>query len=213
MYLRAIFFDLDGTLIDSYRDIGLHLNRTLRDFGLPEVDIEGVKYMVGGGARGLLRRFFSDGFLEEAIGTFRGYYLREPVIYTKPFAGIVELLEFAKERGIKLAVITNKMEELSRVILESLGLIGYFSLLVGGDTYPEKKPSPLPLLEALKVLKLFPEEALMVGDTEADMKAGRLSGVKRGLAKWGYVRLLEEVPDYIFERPWDISTLINLEKP
>ncbi|MFN3870010.1 MAG: HAD family hydrolase [Aquificaceae bacterium] len=210
MPLKAIFFDLDGTLIDSYRDIGIHLNRTLKDFGLPEVDIESVKYMVGGGARELLKRYFPDGLLEEALKIFRSYYLQEPVIYTKPFEGIVQLLEVCKEKGIRMAVITNKMEGLSRIILERLELMGYFSLLVGGDTYPEKKPSPLPLLESLKLLNLSPQEVLMVGDTEADMKAGRLSKVKRGLAKWGYVKLVEESPDYVFESPLDI--LINLEK-
>ncbi|MFN3598175.1 MAG: HAD family hydrolase [Aquificaceae bacterium] len=210
MPLKAIFFDLDGTLIDSYKDIGIHLNRTLKNFGLPQVDIEDAKYMVGGGARELLKGYFSDGLLEESLRVFRSYYLKEPVIYTKPFEGILELLEACKERGIKLAVITNKMEELSKVILEKLGLMEYFSLLVGGDTYPEKKPSPLPILESLKLLNLSPEEVLMVGDTEADMKAGRLSKVKRALAKWGYVKLVEEVPDYTFESPFDL--LINLEK-
>ncbi|MFN4319917.1 MAG: HAD family hydrolase [Aquificaceae bacterium] len=205
MHIRAIIFDLDGTLIDSYKDIGLHLNRTLRDFGMPEVDIERVRYMVGGGARELLKRFFSDGLLEHALQTFRSYYYREPVIYTKPFEGVEDLLEHAKRKGLSLVVITNKMEELSKAILKELGLLEYFSLVIGGDTYPEKKPSPLPVLEALKVLDLPKEQALMVGDTEADMKAGRLAGVKRGLASWGYVRLEEEKPDYIFEKPWDIA--------
>lgn len=213
MHIRAILFDLDGTLIDSYIDIGLHLNRTLKDFSMPEVDIEKVRFMVGGGARELLKRFFSDGLLEHALQIFRSYYYKEPVIHTRPFEGIVDLLEYAKRKGLDLAVITNKMEELSKVILKELGLLEYFSLVVGGDTYPEKKPSPLPVLEVLRALGLSKEETIIVGDTEADMKAGRLAGIKRGLASWGYVRLEEERPDYIFERPEDVKELIHRFKP
>lgn len=209
MHLKALLFDLDGTLIDSYRDIGIHLNRTLKDFNLPEVDIESVRHMIGGGARELLKRFFSDGLLEEAVAVFRNYYTKDPVIHTKPFEGIQEVLSYAKKRNIKLAVVTNKMENLSKVILNELGLSDYFSLVVGGDTFSEKKPSPLPVLEALKFLKVLSSEALIVGDTEADMIAGRLAGIRRGLAKWGYVRLEKEVPDFIFEKPKDLIVWLS----
>lgn len=209
MSVKALLLDLDGTIIDSYRDIAIHLNRTLKDFGKDQVDVERVRFMVGGGARELLRRFFSDSVLDEALDLFRYYYLREPVIHTKPFEGIKELLEEAKERGVELAVVTNKMEELSKTILDELELSSYFSILVGGDTFAEKKPSPLPLMETLKVLQIPPDMALMVGDTEADLKAGRLAGMKRGLAKWGYVKLSEEVPDYEFERPIDLLSILK----
>ncbi|MEN3027842.1 MAG: HAD-IA family hydrolase [Aquificaceae bacterium] len=168
MPLKAIVFDLDGTLIDSYRDIGIHLNRTLRDFRRAEIDIESVRHLIGGGARELLKNFFTDGLLEEAIEVFRGYYMAEPVIHTRPFEGIQKVLERARDRGMRLAVVTNKMEELSRLILKELKLMDYFSLLVGGDTYPEKKPSPLPILETLRALHVSPQEALMVGDTETN---------------------------------------------
>lgn len=208
MPLKAIVFDLDGTLIDSYRDIGIHLNRTLRDFRRAEIDIESVRHLIGGGARELLKNFFTDGLLEEAIEVFRGYYMAEPVIHTRPFEGIQKVLERARDRGMRLAVVTNKMEELSRLILKELKLMDYFSLLVGGDTYPEKKPSPLPILETLRALHVSPQEALMVGDTETDLKAGRLAGTKRGLALWGYVRVFEEVPDYTFEKPEDMLKFI-----
>ncbi|MCS7277966.1 MAG: HAD-IA family hydrolase [Aquificaceae bacterium] len=208
MHIEVVLFDLDGTLIDSYKDIGTHLNRTLRHFGREEIEIESVRHMVGGGARELLRRFFSNGSLEEALRVFRDYYMKEPVLHTKPYEGIVELLEYLKGKGMRLAVVTNKMEGLSRVILEKLGLLGYFHVVVGGDTYPEKKPSPLPLLQSLKRMQSNPEEAIMIGDTEADMKAGRLAGTKRGLALWGYVKLIEEVPDYSFKTPMEVKELI-----
>ncbi len=205
MHIKAILFDLDGTLIDSYKDIGIHLNRTLKDFGKPGVDIEEVRYMVGGGARDLLRRFFQDGLLEKALQVFREYYLREPVIHTMPFEGIRELLEEARSKSIKLAVVTNKMESLSRVILQELRLGSYFSVLIGGDTLPEKKPSALPVQEALRLLGISSSEAIIVGDTEADLKAGRLAGVKRGLAQWGYVKVQEEVPDFELHSPLDLA--------
>ncbi len=205
MYLKAILFDLDGTLIDSYKDIGIHLNKTLKNFNKPQVEIEAVRYMVGGGARELLKRFFQDGTLEKALKIFREYYLKEPVIHTKPFEGIKEVLERAKSKGIGLAVVTNKMESLSKVILQELGMAEYFSVVIGGDTLSEKKPSALPVLEAIRHVKVLPSEAIMVGDTEADLKAGRLAGVKRGLAKWGYVKVQEEVPDFELQSPLDLA--------
>ncbi len=211
MHIRAVIFDLDGTLIDSYRDIGIHLNRTLRDFGLEGVDVEKVRHMVGGGARELLKRFFPNGLLEEALKVFRKYYLEEPVIHTRAFDGIERVLKEARERRIALAVATNKMEELSRLILKRLGLYDYFSVVVGGDTFSEKKPSPLPLIEVLKRLGIPAEEALMVGDTEADLTAGRLAGMKRALAKWGYVRVEKETADYELESPEELISLF--EKP
>ncbi len=205
MHIKAILFDLDGTLIDSYKDIGIHLNRTLRDFKRQEVDIEEVKHMVGGGARELLRRFFQDGLLERALMVFREYYMKDPVIYTQPFEGIRELLEEAKVRGIRLAVVTNKMESLSKAILQKLGMAEYFSAVIGGDTLSEKKPSPLPVLEALRRVDTLPSKAIIVGDTEADLRAGRLAGVKRGLAQWGYVKVQEEVPDFELQNPLDLA--------
>ncbi|MCS7262035.1 MAG: HAD-IA family hydrolase [Aquificaceae bacterium] len=208
MHVKALLLDLDGTLIDSYKDIAIHLNRTLQHFGKPSVEVESVRYRIGGGARELLREFFPQELLQEALAVFREYYLSEPVIHTKPFEGIREVLCRAKEKGVELAVVTNKMEELSRLILERLELMSYFSLLVGGDTYKEKKPSPLPLVEVLKALVVPPQEALMVGDTETDLKAGRLAGTKRALALWGYVKVSEEVPEYTLQRPADILRFI-----
>ncbi|MEJ7554171.1 MAG: HAD-IA family hydrolase [Aquificaceae bacterium] len=210
MHLKAILFDLDGTLIDSYRDIAIHLNKTLKDFNKPQVEIQEVKYMVGGGARELLKRFFQDGILEEALKVFREYYLKEPVIHTKPFDGIMEVLERARSKGIELAVVTNKMESLSKVILQELSMAEYFSVVIGGDTLSEKKPSPLPVLEALRHVGALPSEAIIVGDTEADLKAGRLAGVKRGLALWGYVKVQEEVPDFELHSPSDLANFFNL---
>ncbi|RMH80115.1 MAG: HAD family hydrolase [Acidobacteria bacterium] len=209
MRLRAVLFDLDGTLIDSYRDIALHLNRTLRDFSMEEVDVESVRHMVGGGAKNLLKRFFSDGTLEEAIGVFMEYYMQEPVIHTRTFEGIKELLACLKEEGICMAVVTNKMEKLSREILNRLSLTNYFSFIVGGDTYAEKKPSSIPVLKTLDVLGIKSNEAIMLGDTEADITAGKLAGTWTGLAKWGYIKSMGEKPHFEFDRPLDLCLLLR----
>lgn len=209
MHIRALLFDLDGTLIDSYKDIGIHLNKTLELFGLEPVEIEEVKAMIGGGARELLKRFFSDGLLEEALRVFRDFYLKEPVIHTRPYEGIGELLEYAKGKGIPMAVVSNKMEELSVKILKELGLYEYFEVVAGGDTYAEKKPSPLPVIETIKRLRVDPAHTLMVGDTSSDIRAGRLAGTLTGLANWGYVRIEEEKPDYTFENPQDVVLLLD----
>ena len=206
--LKAVFFDLDGTLIDSYVDIGIHLNATLRDFGRDEVDIQSVRHMIGGGAKSLLARFF-DKDLEEALSVFRNYYMEKPVIYTKPYNGVEDILRKLKDMGFYLGVITNKMEALSRRILEHLNLDSYFNLVIGGDTFEEKKPSPLPVIKALELLGISKNEALMIGDTDADITAGKLAGTKTALALWGYVKHNGQKPDFFLESVYEIDDLIK----
>ncbi len=206
--LRYILFDLDGTLIDSYMDIGIHLNATLKHFGLEEIDIQKVRHMVGGGARELLKRFFSES-LEDALRVFRESYMRKPVIHTKPFQHIPEILEDLKSMDIKLGVVTNKMEEISKRILDTLDLLAHFDVIIGGDTLEEKKPSPLPILKALELLGGTPDRALMVGDTDADLIAGKGANVKTALAGWGYVKLNGTLPDYHLHEPRDLIYILK----
>lgn len=207
--LRVVLFDLDGTLIDSYMDIGIHLNNTLRYFGLKEVDIQSVKYMVGGGARELLKRFFQER-LEEALIVFRESYMKEPVIYTKVFDGVPYVLEKLKGMGLYLGIVTNKMEVLTKKILQKLDIAHYFDIVIGGDTYSEKKPSPLPILKAMEFFKESPDKTLMVGDTETDLIAGKKANVKTALASWGYVGQNGTIPDYYLRAPIELVELVKL---
>lgn len=209
MRIKVVLFDLDGTLIDSAEDIGLALRKTLRDIGLEELYPEDVRKYVGGGAKALLEKVLGDKFREEYVEIFREHYLSNPVVYTKPYEGIVEVLKELKERSVKLAVVTNKLEDISREILKRLGLLEYFEFIAGGDTFPEKKPSPLPVLKSLEKLNEEPAKALVVGDTEADILAGKAVGTKTALASWGYVKLNSVKPDHTLKKPEEILEVLD----
>jgi phosphoglycolate phosphatase len=205
--MKAVLFDLDGTLIDSADDIGLCLQKTLKEIGLEEFMPPEVRSLIGGGVKALLQKVLGDRFEEKHVEIFRKHYLKNPVIYTVPFPGILETLEELKRRGIALAVVTNKMEDLSREILKILGLLPFFDAVIGGDTLAEKKPSPAPLIHALKLLGTEPESTLMVGDTDSDIISGRRAGTKTALALWGYTHSVSEKADYEVSFPFELVSL------
>jgi phosphoglycolate phosphatase len=184
--IRLVIFDLDGTLIDSAEDIALHVGRVYRELKGKDVPADEVKKNIGDGARSLLANFFQGQELEEALERFLHYYISEPVIHTKPYEGVMETLESLKERGILLAVATNKPYAITLEVLKKLRMLHYFDDVLGADLLPEKKPSPLPLLEIAKRLEVPPELSLMVGDSENDILAGRRAGMLTAHARWGY---------------------------
>jgi len=179
--MNTIIFDLDGTLIDSAQDIALALKKTLEDTGLLHLMPGDVSRLIGGGVRALLERVLGDHFREEYVGIFRKHYFQNPVHHTRAYEGIPETLENLKSR--------------------------YFDLIVGGDTFEEKKPSPLPVLKALERIGAKPFNALMVGDTDSDIISGRKAGTRTALALWGYTHSVKEKADFEFEEPAQILNL------
>ena len=209
MRLKLFIFDLDGTLIDSYMDIGMCVNGVLRSMGRQEIKPDSVKVWIGGGARGLLEKLFPSEEIDRALELFRKYYRENPAVYTKAYKGIREVLTHLKAMEKRLAVVTNKMEDLSVEILKRLNLYHYFDMVVGGDTFPEKKPSPVPIKEVLRRLGVDAKEAVMIGDTDADVRAGKDAGVWTALANWGYVRMDGVKPDFVLHKPEDIINLLE----
>ncbi|WP_038531922.1 HAD family hydrolase [Thermocrinis ruber] len=206
--IRLLIFDLDGTLIDSAEDIALHVGRVYRELKSKDVPADEVKKNIGDGARSLLANFFQGQELEEALERFLHYYISEPVIHTKPYEGVMETLEGLKERGILLAVATNKPHAITLEVLKRLKMFHYFDEVLGADLLPEKKPSPLPLLEIAKRLEVSPELGLMVGDSENDILAGRRAGMLTAHARWGY-KAPQSPPDYHLDHPKDLLHLID----
>ena len=207
--LKVILFDLDGTLIDSSKDIGLALKKTLREIGLEDRYPDRIEKYIGGGVKALLERVLGEDFKEEYVEIFRKYYMENPVVYTKPYENIPKVLKELKGMNFKLAVVSNKLEDLSKEILKRLELIQFFDFIAGGDTFPEKKPSPLPVLKTLEILGEEPEKSLIVGDTEADITSGKEAGTKTALAKWGYVKLNSVKPDFELQTPEDILKIVK----
>jgi phosphoglycolate phosphatase len=206
--IRLVIFDLDGTLIDSAEDIALHVGRVYRELKGKDVPADEVKKNIGDGARSLLANFFQGQELEEALERFLHYYISEPVIHTKPYEGVMETLEGLKERGILLAVSTNKPHAITLEVLKRLKMLHYFDEVLGADLLPEKKPSPLPLLEIAKRLEVPPELGLMVGDSENDILAGRRAGMLTAHARWGY-KTPQSPSDYHLDHPKELLRLID----
>lgn len=182
--IRAVAFDLDGTLVDSIADLAAAANTVRRSEGLPPLDDAVLASFVGDGIGVLVHRTLSgrrDGQAEEAqwqrgLAVFVDDYSRHLSVRSRPYAGAATALGLLKSLGLPLAVVTNKSEVLAVALLRQLGLADEFSLIVGGDTLPERKPAALPLLHTAEVLGVAPGELAMVGDSANDILAAKAAG-------------------------------------
>ncbi len=200
--LKLLIFDLDGTLVDTSRDITNAINHAIAPFGVKSLSIETAKSMVGSGISKLLRELIEPGIKtqettkknvnkavaqdssEEAIERFLDHYSRHLLDNTKPYPQIKETL--SKLKGYKKAVISNKREMLCRQVLEGLGLSVFFDIILGSDSVSGKKPSPIPVFEVLKRLGISRDETIMTGDSNFDIEAGKAAGIKTIAVTYGY---------------------------
>ncbi len=183
----AVVFDLDGTLIDSEPDLRAALNRVLGGEGLPALDAEAVRSMIGDGAKVLVERGFgARGRVAqpENLAAFLADYEANAAVETVAYPGIVEALTALQAAGHQLAVCTNKPNAAALSVLRALGLADFFSAVIGGDSTPYRKPDPRHLAAALDALGAA--EAVMVGDHENDMAAARGLNIPGIFAAWGY---------------------------
>ncbi|MDW7998419.1 MAG: HAD-IA family hydrolase, partial [Thermodesulfovibrio sp.] len=205
-------FDLDGTLVDSCEDIRVALNYCFEKRGIEGFSKEEVRRMVGEGVnrlieKVLLARKVSLPF-KEMIECFINYYSQHIADFSRLYPGVIETLEELRE--IKKVVISNKLTELSIKTLESLGIIKFFSFIAGSDFFPEKKPSPLPFIETMKRFKVLPDETLVVGDSELDIEAGKLAGVKTIAVTYGYRnRDLLKNADFVIDKFSDLVRIVK----
>jgi phosphoglycolate phosphatase len=199
--MAALLFDLDGTLADTKPDLHAAMNFVLRQNGLDEVPDETITNMIGGGARMILQRGleanetkWDDAKLDAATEEFVLWYDQNIDGHTKIYPNLLPILDAAKAAKIPMAVVTNKRESLSAKLLYRLGLQGYFDALVGGDTLPKRKPDPDTIELALARLGCAPQDAIMVGDSEADSDGARAANVACICVSFGYRRVsLEEL--------------------
>jgi 2-phosphoglycolate phosphatase len=207
MKLKALLLDLDGTLVDTAPDMVGTLNRLLRNHGQAPADQHTASKLVSNGARALIEFGFAKP-LEEArsldlIEQFLSDYAEHVADQSKVYTGMSEVLDLCTENRIVWGVITNKPLELSRALLEGLGLFDRCSILLGGDSLPVKKPDPAPMLHSCMVLNLAPSECLYVGDHERDILAGRNAGMDTAAALWGYINEDQSPAD------WGASYMLN----
>jgi phosphoglycolate phosphatase len=175
----AILFDLDGTVADTALDLSATLNYILKQNGRDEIENNLIRNMVGQGAKALILKGFShtgsapsEDQLDILLDQYLEYYLSHISDKTEIFPGTLELLDILKSQNINIAICTNKNIELTHTLLEDLKIKHYFNAITCGDSFEFKKPDPRHLYETCKLMNADPANAIMVGDSVNDIKAG-----------------------------------------
>ena len=214
--IQAILFDLDGTLVDSLKDLQVAVNHALAVLGQEPHDLDRVQTFIGNGVRALLarsllgrevvpgdaseedRQLALEALIERASDdhgesfqtayeAFAEYYDAHLTDHTVPYPGVREALESLRSRGLPLAVVSNKPEGYTRQILADLELEEFFAHVVGGDTTPHPKPHPAPVLHAIEALDLEAPRTLMLGDSPPDLLSGIRAGCTIAAVTYGFV--------------------------
>ncbi|APD50106.1 HAD-IA family hydrolase [Francisella hispaniensis] len=193
--IKNIFFDLDGTLVNTIGDLTVATNTMRQHFGLKPVSEDVLAKIIGKGYPTTVRKvlgldFTDKDYIEsiavEGVKIVSQTYKNLNSANSKIYPNVIETLGFLKQQGIKMAVVTNKHEEDAIQSLTHLGLIDYFKLIVGGDTTPSYKPNSEPLLFAMDKLNARAEESLMVGDSLNDFLCAKEANVKTIIVGYGY---------------------------
>jgi len=192
--VKLIAFDLDGTLLDSVPDLAKAVQLTLEELNLPSQQQAEVRSWIGNGARVLVKRalsgdmngIVSDELFKKAYPLFLKHYAANLNCESVLYNGVEQTLRELKEAGITLACITNKPTEFTLPLLEEIGLAQFFEKVVCGDTFEERKPHPMPLLEVAKAFNVMPARSIMVGDSVNDIKAAQTAGFYSICVDYGY---------------------------
>ena len=188
--IEAVFFDLDGTLVDSAADLIAAMNRLRAELNEAPVDPAAVERVVSKGGRAMLRRGFPDADeskIETLLPRFLHLYAERIAIHTRLFPGIDVVLSGLEARAIRWGIVTNKPGHLARAVVAELALDTRSAALVSGDCLPLRKPDPAPLLHAAGLAGVAPARSVYVGDDARDIQAGRSAGMMTVAAAWGYL--------------------------
>jgi len=193
MAARTIVFDLDGTLIDTAPDLVDTLNVVFAREGLPQVAYETARNLIGGGARAMIARGIdAEGVavtparLEQLFADFIAHYCEHIADRSRPFPGLTDALDALAADGCRFAVCTNKLERLSVRLLEQFNLAGRFAAICGQDTFGIQKPDPEALRRTVQAAGGSLTQAIMIGDSETDIRTARAAGVPVIAADFGY---------------------------
>jgi N-acetyl-D-muramate 6-phosphate phosphatase len=216
--LRAVLFDLDGTLIDSAPDLAGAANDMLIARGLAPHPLAHFRPMVGSGARGMVGRAFDIGPNDDRFNALRDEFLQRyearMTRETQVFDDVRALLDALSADALPWGIVTNKATRFSEPLVRALGLAARAATLVCGDTTPHSKPHPAPLLEAARRLRIDAADCVYVGDDLRDVQAGRAAGMGTIAVGWGYHGTGEPIEawgaDHIVPTPADLLKRLRM---
>jgi phosphoglycolate phosphatase len=215
-----ILLDLDGTLVDSVPDLAYSVDAMMDRLELPRCGEAAVRTWVGNGVERLVKRALTgslDGepdpaLYERALPIFMDIYADNTSGRSCLYPGVREGLDWLKAAGYRLACVTNKAERFTLPLLRDLGLLDHFAFVVSGDTLPQKKPDPAPLLHAAERFGVAPSDSLMIGDSRSDVKAARAAGFGIVCVSYGYNHgddIREQSPDAVIDSLTELKGLLR----
>ncbi len=217
---RMVLVDLDGTMVDSVPDLAWCADEMMRRIGQPARGEAAVRDWVGNGVERLVRRTLigrlegepDEALFQQAYPIYLELYAAHACSRSQLYPGVRAGLEWLRESGLALGCVTNKAEQFTLTILETLGIRDLFALVISGDSLPKKKPDPLPLLHAAEHFGVVPTQALMLGDSVSDVKAARAAGFTVVCVSYGYnhgqdIRLAQ--PDAVIDSFEELRGLLQ----
>jgi phosphoglycolate phosphatase len=192
--IRAVIIDLDGTMLDTAHDFRVAVNRMRDELGLAHLTLATIISFVGKGTENLIRRVLAVDYAPEAaalhydaaLASYQSHYLSINGDHTEHYPDVREGLQALKDKGLRLACVTNKPIAFAEPLLEKTGLRDFFDIVYGGDSLPKKKPDPAPLLQVCADFNLTPSQVLAIGDSANDAQAARAAGCPVLIVPYGY---------------------------
>ena len=191
--VKAVMFDLDGTLVNTAPELAFAINQMLAELSLPTLPQQQIAAYIGQGAQALIKRSVAagssaevdDALFERAQSLFFAHYANN-VTQSKPYAGVLNVLTELKKLGFRLACVTNKPEKFTLPLLHASGLMDFFEIVVSGDTLAKKKPDPIQLQHICAKFNVMETEAMLVGDSVTDVMAAHAAGCYIVTVPYGY---------------------------
>jgi phosphoglycolate phosphatase len=218
----VIAFDLDGTLIDTAPDLIATLNEILARHRVPPLPYDSAREMIGGGVKSLLEkglseqgRPFSPQDLDAVYREYLAHYSAHIADHSRPYPGLLDALDHLERQGFRLAVCTNKLESLSRQLLQALGLTDRFAAICGQDTFGTPKPHPDMLRKTVRMAGGDPNRSLMVGDSVTDIDTARAAGVPVIAVDFGYtpIPVTHFAPDRVISHFDELAAAVDALVP
>ncbi|MCU7796848.1 MAG: phosphoglycolate phosphatase [Candidatus Thiodiazotropha sp. (ex Myrtea spinifera)] len=217
---KMILIDVDGTLVDSVPDLAYCVDEMMKQLGRPAHGETKVRDWVGNGVERLVRRALigqlngepDEADFKRAYPIFLDLYAVNTSQRSALYPGIRDGLDYLKLKGYRLGCVTNKAAQFTLPLLKDLGVHDDFEIVIAGDTLPKKKPDPLPLLHAAEQLGVVPADALMIGDSQSDVKAARAAGFQIVCMSYGYNHgedIRNYNPDAVIDTLTEIRSLLE----